>query len=188
MVKCWTEDFIPGRSCGRIFFSWVNFLCWLILVSVLQYVVARKGHCSFCQKYRWQATAKHAYIALTSLSWSGLAMLSRHRVGTMETGSQGTPQGMLVHRCFSSLSHCGLIHRLKSVTGAHALHDLHFKKKKKKQAAIIFVEPSPIILACEEKATTTTSIYRVQIKSGWLAESYVKDRGSPWTVLSINYI
>ena len=53
----------PCRSGGRIFFSRVNFLCWLISVSVPPRVttVACKRPRSFCQKCRWQVTAKHAY-------------------------------------------------------------------------------------------------------------------------------
>ena len=52
------------RSGGRIFFSRVDFLCWLLY----QYpfhprvtTVARKKSRSFCQKCMWEVTAKHAY-------------------------------------------------------------------------------------------------------------------------------
>ena len=54
----------PCRRGGRIFFSRVDFLCWLLF----QYpfhprvtTVARKRSRSFCQKCRWHVTAKHAY-------------------------------------------------------------------------------------------------------------------------------
>ena len=54
----------PCWNGGRIFFSRVDFLCWLLF----QYpfhprvtTVARKKSRSFCQKCRWQVTAKHAY-------------------------------------------------------------------------------------------------------------------------------
>ena len=54
----------PCKSGGRIFFSRVNFLCWLLF----QYpfhprvtAVARKRSLSFCQKSRWQVPAKHTY-------------------------------------------------------------------------------------------------------------------------------
>ena len=54
----------PCWNGGRIFFSRVDFLCWLLF----QYpfhprvtTVARKKSQSFCQKCRWQVTAKHAY-------------------------------------------------------------------------------------------------------------------------------
>ena len=45
----------PGRSGGRIFFSRVNFLCWLLLYPFHPRVtaVARKRSRSFCQKCRW---------------------------------------------------------------------------------------------------------------------------------------
>ena len=54
----------PGRSGGRIFFSGVNFLCWLLFRYPFHprvTAVARKRSRSFCQKCRWQVTAKHTY-------------------------------------------------------------------------------------------------------------------------------
>ena len=54
----------PCRSGGRIFFSRVNFLCWLLFRYPFQprvIEVARKRPRSFRQKCRWQVTAKHAY-------------------------------------------------------------------------------------------------------------------------------
>ena len=54
----------PCRSSGRIFFSRVNFLCWLLFRYPLHprvTAVARKRPRSLCQKCRWQVTAKHAY-------------------------------------------------------------------------------------------------------------------------------
>ena len=53
---CWN-----GR---RIFFSRVDFLCWLLFRYPFHprvTTVARKKSQSFCQKCRWQVTAKHAY-------------------------------------------------------------------------------------------------------------------------------
>ena len=52
------------RNGGRIFFSRVNFLCWLLFRYPFHHrvtAVARKRPRSFCQKCRWQVTAKHAY-------------------------------------------------------------------------------------------------------------------------------
>ena len=54
----------PCRSGGIIFFSDVNFLCWLLFRYPFHprvTAVARKRSRSFCQKCRWQVTAKHAY-------------------------------------------------------------------------------------------------------------------------------
>ena len=54
----------PCWNGGRIFFSRVNFLCWLLfryLFHPCVTTVARKKSRSFCQKCRWQVTAKHAY-------------------------------------------------------------------------------------------------------------------------------
>ena len=52
----------PCRSSGRIFFSVVNFLCWLLFWYPFHprvTTVAGKWPQSFCQKCRWQVTAKH---------------------------------------------------------------------------------------------------------------------------------
>ena len=52
------------RNGGRIFFSRVDFLCWLLFRYPFHprvTAVARKRPRSFCQKCRWQVTAKHAY-------------------------------------------------------------------------------------------------------------------------------
>ena len=54
----------PCWNGGRIFFSRVNFLCWLLFRYPFHprvTAVARKKSRSFCQKCRWQVTAKHAY-------------------------------------------------------------------------------------------------------------------------------
>ena len=68
LVECWTRDqkivsLNPGRSSGRIFFSRVNFLCWLLVdvFSILCYHMPHKRPLSFCQKCRWQVTPKHIY-------------------------------------------------------------------------------------------------------------------------------
>ena len=54
----------PCWNGGRIFFCRVNFLCWLLFRYPFHprvTTVARKKSRSFCQKCRWQVTAKHAY-------------------------------------------------------------------------------------------------------------------------------
>ena len=51
----------PCWNGGRIFFSRVDFLCWLLFRYPFQprvTTVARKKSRSFCQKCRWQVTAK----------------------------------------------------------------------------------------------------------------------------------
>ena len=51
----------PYRSCGRIFFSRVNFLCWLLFRYPFHpRATACKRSPSFCQKCRGQVTAKYA--------------------------------------------------------------------------------------------------------------------------------
>ena len=54
----------PCWNGGRIFFSMVDFLCWPLFRYPFHprvTTVARKKSRSFCQKCRWQVTAKHAY-------------------------------------------------------------------------------------------------------------------------------
>ena len=88
-LECWTRDWKvagsnPCRSGGRIFFSRVNFLCWLLF----QYpfhprvtTVAHKRSRSFCQNCRWQVTAKHAYTLCMWLcmKWHGAWLYGVHR-------------------------------------------------------------------------------------------------------------
>ena len=67
-LEHWTSDWRvaglnPCRSGERILFSRANFLCWLLFRYPFQpsvTAVARKRSRSFCQRCRWQVTAKHA--------------------------------------------------------------------------------------------------------------------------------
>ena len=55
----------PCRNGGRILFSRVNFLCWLLFqyfFHPLVTAVAQKRSQSFCPKCRWQVTPKHTCI------------------------------------------------------------------------------------------------------------------------------
>ena len=65
----------PGRNGGRIFFSRVNCLCWLLfrVHSSLRY-------CSSTQKT--PVILPNAHTPLIQWSRSGLTILSRHSVGT----------------------------------------------------------------------------------------------------------
>ena len=74
----------PSRSSGRIFFSRVSFLCWLLFRYPFHprvTAVARKRSRSFCQKCRWQVTAKHAYTLCMWLcmKWHGAWLHGVHR-------------------------------------------------------------------------------------------------------------
>ena len=68
-LECRTRDWKvagsnPCWNGGRIFFSRGDFLCWLLFRYPFHprvTTVARKISPSFCQKCRWQVTAKHAY-------------------------------------------------------------------------------------------------------------------------------
>ena len=86
-MACWLErrthdrkvaSSNPGRSSGRIFFSRINFVCWLSFSPFHPRVtaVARNSPRSFCQKCRWQVTdylwnlfAVKLYRRDKSLSW-----------------------------------------------------------------------------------------------------------------------
>ena len=64
VIKC----FYPCRSGGRIFLSWVDFLCWLLFRYSFHprvTAVARKRSWSVCQKWRWQVTG----VALHEVTW-----------------------------------------------------------------------------------------------------------------------
>ena len=74
----------PCWNGGRIVFSRVNFLCWLLLRDPFHphvTTVARKRSRSFCQKCRWQVTAKHAYTLRMRLcmKWHGAWLYGVHR-------------------------------------------------------------------------------------------------------------
>ena len=74
----------PCWSGGRIFFSRVNFLCWLLFRYPFHprvTAVARKRPRSFCLKRRWQVTAKHAYTLRMWLcmKWHGAWLYGVHR-------------------------------------------------------------------------------------------------------------
>ena len=95
----------PCWSGGRIFFSRVGFLCWLLfryLFHPCLTTVARKRSRSFCQKCRWQVTAKHAYTLRMWLcmKWHAAWLYGVHRTcaetaavscGTSHTSAVSTP-------------------------------------------------------------------------------------------------
>ena len=77
-------DLNPCWSGGRIFFSRVDFLCWLLFRYPFHprvTAVARKRPWSFCQKCRWQVTAKHAYTLhmWLCMKWHGAWLYGVHR-------------------------------------------------------------------------------------------------------------
>ena len=95
----------PCWSGGRILFSRVDFLCWLLfqyLFHLCVTAVAHKWSWSFCQKCRWQATAKHAYTVSMWLcmKWHGAWLYGVHRTcaetaavscGTSHASAVSTP-------------------------------------------------------------------------------------------------
>ena len=95
----------PCRNGGRIIFSRVNFLCWLLFRYPFHprvTAVARKRSWSFCQKCRWQVTAKHAYTLRMWLfmKWHGAWLYDVHKTcaetaavscGTSHASAVSTP-------------------------------------------------------------------------------------------------
>ena len=88
-LECWTHDWKvmglnPCRSSGIIFFSSVNFLCWLLFQYLFHprvTAVASKRSQSLCQKCRWQVTAKHASTLhmWLCMKWHGIRLCGVHR-------------------------------------------------------------------------------------------------------------
>ena len=121
-MACWLErrtsdrkvaSSNPGRSGGRIFFSRVNFVFWL-LFGVRSTPVLRQWHVKYPGHSAKSAGGRlhlNMHTPLTQRSRSGLTMpLSRHSVGTyQETISPASHRGTPGHSRLSSLSHCGLI-------------------------------------------------------------------------------
>jgi len=80
-LECWTRVWkVMGSSpCGNggiIFFSRVNFLCWLLFQYLFHPCVttlACKRSWLFCQKCRWQVITKHACIPyICGFAWSDM--------------------------------------------------------------------------------------------------------------------
>ena len=73
-----------GGKVGKVLFSRVSSLCWLIFRYPFHprvIAVAHKRPRSFCQKCRWQVTAKHAYTLRMWLciKWHGACLYGVHR-------------------------------------------------------------------------------------------------------------
>ena len=102
-----------GTSDRRIFFSRVNFVCWLLIdvrfnLESPQWYVKDPGHSAKSADGRLHLKT---HTSLTQRSRSGLTMpLYRRSVETyLETISHATCKGTSGHSRLSSLSHCGLI-------------------------------------------------------------------------------
>ena len=109
-LECRTRDWKvagsnPCRSGGRICFSGVDFLCWLLFRYPFHpcvTTVARKRSWSFCWKSRWQVTAKYTYTLCMWLcmKWYGAWLYDVHRTfaemaavscGTSHANAVSTP-------------------------------------------------------------------------------------------------
>ena len=131
----------PGRSGGRIFFSKVNFVCWL-LFGVRSNPVLPQWHVKDSSHSAKSAGGRlhlNTHTPLTERRWSGLTMsLCRHSVGTyQETSSHATRQGTLGHCRLSSLSHCGLIPAQRLELVCASLYPLKTNKTKQQQNSVV---------------------------------------------------
>ena len=103
----------PGRSGGRILFSRVKLVCWL-LFGVRSSHMLPQWHVKDASHSAKSAGGRlhiNTHTPLIQRSRSGLMMpLSRQSVGIyQETSSHATCQGTLGYSRLRSLSHCGLI-------------------------------------------------------------------------------
>ena len=103
----------PCWNGGRIFFSRVDFLCWLLFRYPFHprvTTVARKKSRSFCQKCRWQVTAKHAYTLRISVACIEPCFGIGHNLSLIcQMTSEDIKHQLIIitpHRCIVSLSPC----------------------------------------------------------------------------------
>ena len=142
-IACWWErrtrdrkvaSSNPGGRGGRIFFSGVNFVCWLLFgvrstPVLLQWHIKDPGQSAKSAGVRLHL---NTHRSSTQRSRSGLTRpLSRHSVGTYsQTSSHTTCQGTFGLSRLSSLSHCGLILAPRVTLVCTRLSPLPKKKKK----------------------------------------------------------
>ena len=121
-IACWLKcqtggqkvaSLNPVRSGRRIFFSRVNFVCWL-LFGVRSTPVFRQWHVKdpgHSAKSSGGRLFLNILTPLTQRSQTGLTMLlCQYSVGSyQEISSRATCQGILGHGHLSLLSHCRLI-------------------------------------------------------------------------------
>ena len=144
-TACWLERWTcdrkitcsnPCRSGGRMFFSRVNFVCWL-LFSVHSTPTLPQWHVkdpSHSAKSAGGRLHLNTHTPLTQWSQSGQTMpLCRHSVETyQETSSHETRQGTFGHTCLSLLNQRGLIlDRYWPKTDGIGVHELMSTLKKK---------------------------------------------------------
>ena len=155
-MSLWHPNILSYR---RLFFSRVNFVCW-VLFGVSSIPVLPHGHVNDSGHSTKSAGGRlhlHTHTPLTQRSRSGLTMpLSKNSVRTYpETSSHATCQGTFGHSRFSSLSRCGLV--LAGIKSGISVHEListskQNKNKQKSAGGEWMVQHSPKILANEDKS------------------------------------
>ena len=91
VVEYWTHDYIvtdliPGESCGRIFFSELNFS--ICSSHVFTAIAFKRPGCS--AKSAGGRLQLQTHTPLTQHSWSWLPVLPRHSVGNREKSSHAS--------------------------------------------------------------------------------------------------
>ena len=127
----------PGRRGGRIFFSRILFLCWLLFglrsTPVLpQWHVNGPGLSAKSADVRLHL---NMHTPFTQQSWSGLIMLFRHSVGTYHWGKRAHTQLVREHSARVVSARLTIVDwSWPKEWNWWARDDLHYKKKKKKKA------------------------------------------------------
>jgi len=96
----------PCKSGGRIFFSRVNFLCWLLFRYPFHphvTAVARKRSWTFWQKRKWQVTAKLAYMGC--MVYTERAETAAVSCGTSHVSAVSTPLRWIFKNALYKASH-----------------------------------------------------------------------------------
>ena len=126
----------PGRRGGRIFFSRILFLCWLLFglrsTPVLpQWHVNGPGLSAKSADVRLHL---NMHTPFTQQSWSGLIMLFRHSVGTYHWGKRAHTQLVREHSARVVSARLTIVDwSWPKEWNWWARDDLHYKKKKKRK-------------------------------------------------------
>ena len=101
----------PGRNGGRIFFSKVNFVCWLsfdvrFTPVLLQRHIKCPSHSAKSAGGRLHLNTTHIFDP-TKSEWADYAAVQAQCGNLSGTSSHATRLGTLGHSCLSLLSHCG---------------------------------------------------------------------------------
>ena len=152
----------PGRSSRRMFFSRVNFLCWLLLV-VLFSLMLLQWHVKDSRDFAKSAGGSshlNVHTPVTQPSRSGMTILFRHGVRTCQGNEFTRNFSGNVRPQSSQLSHCGLILTYSMELLCMKWSSLKRKRKKRIQVGI-WSQSSPKSLYVRNKL--------LHMKTSWTA-------------------